>query len=117
MDEATFGNLTHLIVEILVMFEGLNKTKVANKLVCFGANGMIIFHGFKPDVTTQLMPKHVLFMSTVHYMTHHTNIVVQTLNGLTLVVKIETLLVGMYNFFAHNPNRALEASKLTKLLE
>jgi hypothetical protein len=50
-------------------------------------------------------------------MTHHTNLVVQTLSSLTLVAKIEALLVGMYNFFAHNPNWALEASQLTKLLE
>jgi hypothetical protein len=117
MDEATFDNLTHLILEILIMFEGLNETKVANKLVCFGANGVIVFQGLKPNVTTQLMQKHVPFVSGVHCMTHHTNIVVQTLSGLTLVAKIKTSLVGMYNFFAHNPNQALEASKLNKLLE
>jgi hypothetical protein len=58
-----------------------------------------------------------LFVSGVHCMTHHTNLVVQTLSSLTLVAKIEALLVGMYNFFAHNPNWALEASQLTKLLE
>lgn len=117
MDEATFDNLTHLILESLIMFEGLNETKVANKLVYFGANGVIVFQGLKPNVTTQLMQKHVPFVSGVHCMTHHTNIVVQTLSGLTLVAKIKTSLVGMYNFFAHNPNQALEASKLNKLLE
>jgi len=117
MDEATFDNLTHLIVESLLMFEELNETKVANKLVYFGANGMIIFQGLKPDVTTQLMQKHIPFVNGVHYMTHHTNLVVQTFSGLTLVANIKTLLIGMYNFFAHNPNQALEASKLIKLLE
>jgi hypothetical protein len=81
------------------MFEKLNETKVANKLVCFGANGMIIFQGLKPDVTTQLMQKHIPFVSGVHYMTQHTNPVVQTLSGLTLVVKIKTLFIGIYNFF------------------
>jgi hypothetical protein len=52
MDEATFDNLTHLIVKNLVMFEGLNETKVANKLVYFGAKGVIIFQGLDPNVTT-----------------------------------------------------------------
>jgi hypothetical protein len=117
MDEATFDHLTHLIVESLIMFEGLNETKVANKLVCFGANRVIVFQGLKLDVTTQLMQKHVPFVSGVHCMTHHTNLIVQTLHGLTLVAKIITSFVGMYNFFAHNPNQALEASKLNKLLE
>jgi hypothetical protein len=104
MDEATFDNLAHLIVESLVMFEGLNETKVANKLVCLWANRVILFQGFKPDVTTQLMQKHVPFVSGVHFMTHHTNLVVQTFNGLTLVAKIETLFTSMYNFFTHNTN-------------
>jgi hypothetical protein len=88
MDETTFDNLTHLIMENLIMFEGLNETKVANKLVCFGANGVIVFQGFKPNVTTQLMQKHVPFMSSVHCMTHHTNLVVQTFSNLTLLAKI-----------------------------
>jgi len=71
MNEATFDNLTHLIVECLVMFEKLNEPKVANKLVCFGANGMIIFQGLKPNVTTQLMQKHIPFVSGVHCDTPH----------------------------------------------
>jgi len=81
MDEATFDNLTHLIVENLTMFEGLNETKVANKFVYFGANEVIVFQGLKPDVTTQLMQKHVPFVNGVHCMTHHTNLIVQTLSS------------------------------------
>ncbi len=101
----------------LVKFGGLNETKVANTLVCFGANEVTIFQGLKFGVTTQLMHKHAPFVNGVHFMAHHTNLVVQTFNGLTLVAKIETLLVGMYNFFTHSPKQALEASKLVELLE
>jgi hypothetical protein len=104
-------------VESLVKFGGLIETKVANTLVCFGANKMTIFQGLKFGVTTQLMHKHALFVSNVHVMAHCTNLVVQTFSGLTLVTKIETLLIGMYNFFTHSPKRALEASKLIELLE
>jgi hypothetical protein len=43
--------------------------------------------------------KHVPFVSGVHFMAHCTNLAIQTFSGLTLVAKIETLLVGMYNFF------------------
>ncbi len=33
------------------------------------------------------------------------------------MANIETLFVGVYNFFTHSPKRALEASKLVELLE
>jgi len=104
-------------VESLAKFGGLNETKVANTLVCFGANKLTIFQGFKFGVTTQLMHKHAPFVSSVHFMAHCTNMVVQTFSGLTLVAKIETLLVGMYNFFTHSLKWALEASKLIEILE
>jgi hypothetical protein len=61
-------------VENLVKFGGLNETKVANTLVCFGANKVTIFQGF--GVTTQLMYKHVPFVSGVHFMAHHTNLAI-----------------------------------------
>jgi hypothetical protein len=35
-------------------------------------------------------------------MAHRTNLVVATLSSLRLVSKVESLLVGMYNYFAHN---------------
>ncbi len=48
------------------------------------------------------------FVSSVHCMTHHTKLVVKTLSGFTLLVKIKTLFVGMYNFFTHNLTRLLK---------
>jgi hypothetical protein len=52
IDGATFDNLTRLIVENLVKFGGLTETKMTNKLVCYGANGMTIFQSLKSIVTT-----------------------------------------------------------------
>jgi hypothetical protein len=52
IDGATFDNLTNLIMENLIKFGGLNERKVANKLVYFGVDGMIVFQGFKFGVTT-----------------------------------------------------------------
>jgi hypothetical protein len=57
------------------------------------------------------MQNHVPFMSGVHCMAHHTNLVVQTLSSLSLVGKIESLLTSMHNYFAHIPKHHLEASK------
>jgi len=50
-------------------------------------------------------------------MAHHTNIVVQTLRGLSLVKKIESLISSMYNYSIHNPKCHLEVIKLAKLLD
>ncbi len=47
VDGATFDNLTSLIVKSLMEFGGLSETNLANKLVCFGVDGIIIFQGVK----------------------------------------------------------------------
>jgi hypothetical protein len=36
----------------------------------------------------------------VHYMTHHTNLVVRTLLGLPLVIHLENLLQCLYSYFS-----------------
>jgi hypothetical protein len=43
LDGATSANLTKLIMWNLVEFGGMIETYVANKLVCFGANEVMIF--------------------------------------------------------------------------
>ncbi len=79
----------------------MSETDIASKLVCFGANGVTICHGVKSGVIIQLMQKHATYVSGVHYMAHHTNLVVRTLNGLNLVFKIESLFTSMNNYFIH----------------
>jgi hypothetical protein len=117
LDGATSANLTKFIMHNLVEFGSMTKTNLANKSVCFGTNGVIVFQGLKNGVTTKMMQNHVPFMSGVHCMAHCTNLVVQTLSNLSLVGKIENLSASMHNYFAHNPNRHFEASKLAKLIE
>jgi hypothetical protein len=63
------------------------------------------------------MMKYAPFLSGVHCMAHHTNLVVQALSSLSLVSKIERLFTYMHNYFTHNPKRHLETSKLVELLE
>jgi hypothetical protein len=47
MDGAIFDNLTSIIVQSLVGFEGMTKIDMVNKLMCFGVNGSTIFQGVK----------------------------------------------------------------------
>jgi hypothetical protein len=63
------------------------------------------------------MCNHVPFVTGVHCMAHRINLVIQTLRGLSLVKKIESLTFSMYNYFIHNPKCHLEVIKLAKLLD
>jgi len=83
----------------------------------FGTNGITIFQGLKSSVTIHLMQDNAQFVTSVQYITHRTNLVVQTLNGLNLVKKLNWAAFSMYNYFVHNPKHHLEVSKLIKLLE
>ncbi len=47
-----FNNLTKIIVKSLMECGSLNEKKIANKLVCFGANDVTIFQGAKIGVIT-----------------------------------------------------------------
>jgi hypothetical protein len=63
------------------------------------------------------MMKYAPFLSGVHCIAHRISLVVQALNFLNLVNKIERLFTYMHNYFTHNPKRHLETSKLVELLE
>ncbi len=104
----TSNNLNSLIVKSLVEYGGLIEMEIANKLVYLGENGVNVFRGVKAGVTTQLMRKHAPYVNSVHCMAHHTNLVVRTLGGLSLVTKTESLLSFTYNYFAHSPKQHVE---------
>jgi hypothetical protein len=57
-------------------FGGLNETNLVNKLVCFGADIVIIFQEVKNGVIAQIMQKHAPFVNGLHCMAHCTNMVV-----------------------------------------
>jgi hypothetical protein len=64
---STSDNLTFIIIRSLV-FGGMSKTDITNKVVFFGANGVIVFQGLKINVTVQLGSKHYHFVVGIHYM-------------------------------------------------
>jgi hypothetical protein len=97
VDGSTTDNLTSFISQSLVEYEGLNEADIANKLICFGVDGVMIFHGVKSGVTTQLMQKHAPFVSDVHSMAHYTNLAIQSLSGLNSVSKIQSMLTSISN--------------------
>ncbi len=51
-------------------------------------------------------------MNGVHYMAHHTNLVIQIFNCLSLVDKIKNISSSMYIYFAHNLKHHFETNNL-----
>jgi len=76
VDGGMFNNLIVMIIHFLVIFGGMSETNIANKVVCFGVEGVIIFQGLKTNVIVQLINKYYLFVVRIHYTAHQCNLVV-----------------------------------------
>jgi hypothetical protein len=50
-------------------------------------------------------------------MAHRTNLAMQTLSSLPLMIRLEQLLQSLHNYFAHPLKRHLEFTKLDEMLE
>ncbi len=71
MDGATSNNFIVMIIHSLIVFGGLLEMDIANKVVCFRADGITIFQGLKTSATIQLMAKHNPYIVNIHCMAHH----------------------------------------------
>jgi hypothetical protein len=76
------NNLTLLILRSLEEYGGLIVEQIANKVVCFGSNGVLVFIGDHMGVAAQLKSKVTPFFIAVHDMAHCTNLAMQTLSAL-----------------------------------
>ncbi len=47
---ATFDNLTHILVDAMILFGDLNQDNIASKLFTFGINGVNVFQGVRTSV-------------------------------------------------------------------
>ncbi len=110
-------NLIKVIMEALMIGGGLLKDQIVQKLICFGANGVDVFQGTKNGVTKQIKDNYVPHSIEVHCMAHHTNLKVQTLLGLHLMIHLENLLQTLHFYFPHSPKRHLEFTKLVKHMQ
>jgi hypothetical protein len=109
-------NLTKVIMEALMIGGGVPRNQIAQKLICFGANYVNVFQGTNSGVTKQIKKNYVFHSIGVHCMAHHTNLAVQTLLGLLLVIQLENMLQTLHSYFAHSPKRHLEFTKLVELM-
>jgi hypothetical protein len=106
-----------MITSSLEFHGGLSERQIAEKLVCFGANGVSTFQGSRNGVTVQLQKSKAPYLFGVHYMAHRTNLVVEQLSNLLVVIKIESLCKNIHSYFSHSPKRHLEFTKLAEIVE
>jgi hypothetical protein len=57
-----------------------NETNIANKLVCFRVDGIVVSKSVKCVIITPLIYEHAPFVNGVHYMAQCINLIVQALN-------------------------------------
>ncbi len=90
------NNLTTMLVDSIAIYGGLSEGDLASRLVCFVADGVIVFQGLKTRVTMQFTNKHAPFVTGLHYIAHKCNLVAQTLSKLSIVAKVEMLMWSMH---------------------
>jgi len=95
----------------------LNLTSIFQKLLCIGVDGVSTFQGTKTSVTKQINTNYAPFSIGVHCMVHRCNFAFKTLSTLGMVSNIEDLLQRCHAYFAHNPKRHFEFTKLIDVVE
>ncbi len=68
-------------------------------------------------ITIQLKEENAPFMISVHYMSNHINLIVQTLCKMGIVRKIKDVMQSLYAYFFHNLKRTQEFVDLAHIVE
>jgi hypothetical protein len=90
---------------------------IAEKVVCFGGDGVSVFQGCKAGVIVLLQKEDCPYMFGVHYFAYRTNLAVEPLSNLPIVAKCESLCQSMYAYFSLSPKKHLEFQKLVDVVE
>jgi hypothetical protein len=78
---------------LALIHEGnLTREEIACKLICFGADGVSTFQGYKTGVTTQIREKYAPFSIRNHCFSHKMNLAIQTMSNYPMIARIESLL-------------------------
>jgi hypothetical protein len=85
-------------MEALMIRGGMLKDQIAQKLICFGADGVDVFQSTKSGVI-KIKENYAHHSIKVHCMAHCTNLDVQTLLQLLLVIQLENFVVNLTYIF------------------
>ncbi len=80
-------------------------------------DGVSTFQCTKIGVTKQINTNYAHFSISVHCMAHRGNLAFKVLSTLGIISSIKDLLQSCHAYFAHNPKRYFEFTKLTDMME
>lgn len=113
---ATIENIMVIILQNSIKFEGLVEEEFIFWCVCLGRDGDSTFQGHHTSIIVQAKDNTILYFINLHCMKHKTNPITIVLSKLSAILCIETMLQALYMFFAHNPRKCLQFSKLVETL-
>jgi hypothetical protein len=116
-DGGTSDNLLQVILTTLAMKGGLNEDLIAQKLLCFGADGVAAIQGARTGVSKKLLQDHAPFASAVHCWAHKLNLAFKALGNLDIMHAIEDLLKVAHSYFAYSPKKFAEFHSLAQTME
>jgi hypothetical protein len=70
LESTSADYLTSVILQALEDGGDVGTNDIAEKLLCFGTDGVTVFQGSKTGVTKQLQTKYMPFMTGVHCFAH-----------------------------------------------
>jgi hypothetical protein len=73
-------------MEAFTISGGVLRDQIAQKLICFEVDDVNVFQGTKSGVTKQIKENYAPHFIRVYYMAHCTNLAMQTLSRLLLVI-------------------------------
>jgi len=76
-----------------------------------------VFQGTSSSVIWQIFDAWTPHFIGVHYIAHKTNLAIQILLHLQMIIRLEGLIYTLYNYFSNSLKRHLEFTKLVKLME
>ncbi len=82
-------NLIKVIMQVIMIGGGLPQNQIAQKLICFGVDGVNVFQRTRTSVTKQIHDSYAPNYLGIHCMAHEINLVVQTFSSLFLVICLE----------------------------
>ncbi len=95
---------------------GVPRDQIAQKLTCFGVDGVDVFQGIKSGVTKQIKENYAPHSIGVHYVTHYTNLAIKLIR-IAFGDLLENMLQTLHSYFARSPKRHLEFTKLEELMQ
>lgn len=84
--------MLNLLLEALLSGGGVEEDALASKLMCFAADGVSVFQGYRTRVTTQLVQNFAPFMIGVHCFAHRLNLAAHILETLLIFQNYEKLM-------------------------